>query len=376
MRSLEYKKAINQVKYCYSIDPDAKYLKQLIHINNAMREYDKALELIEEYIEKYPDDDLGFLFASDMYAIKGDYNKAKDYLLKCLIVDPAYLHGECEIDYYSYILNEIDHEKIIEKYYNKIKRSQRDEHKATVYYWLANYFSVHGLIDSTIKNLNIFYNLVEAHNSPSSISWNNLINIPFYLYVGRENVAQKIYDKYGDIGTYKDDDLSKGWIYLYENKYIEAHQFIDNIIMKFKNEGSLWSLGQTYFLKGMIYLRSKDYHNAIATFEKALTYQPHYPHYYSMFSTVDSDVYLLISQASLQLQDKIAARDWIEKAYQLNSFEPRIQYQMALIEHDAGNHEKAKEYLKYSLDIWKYADTDFAPSMEAKQKWTEWNQVN
>ena len=146
--------------------------------------------------------------------------------------------------------------------------------------------------------------------------------------------------------------------------------------MQFTNERDLFYLEGPYFLKGMIYLRSKDYQNAIATFEKALTYHPHYPHYYSMFAAVDSDIYLLISQASMQLQDQVSAREWIEKAYQLNSFEPRIQYQMALIEHDAGNHEKSKEYLKYCLDVWKYADTDFSPSIEAKKKWVEWNQVN
>ena len=95
-----------------------------------------------------------------------------------------------------------------------------------------------------------------------------------------------------------------------------------------------------------------------------------------MFHSFDYDIYLLISQASLQLQDQISAREWIEKAYQLNSFEPRIQYQMALIEHDAGNYEKANEYLKYCLDIWKHADEDFTPSIEAKQKWSEWNQIN
>ena len=57
------------------------------------------------------------------------------------------------------------------------------------------------------------------------------------------------------------------------------------------NEGDLFYLGGPHFLKGMIYLRSNDYQNAIATFEKALTYQPHdYPHYHSMFPTDDSDV--------------------------------------------------------------------------------------
>ena len=72
----------------------------------------------------------------------------------------------------------------------------------------------------------------------------------------------------------------------------------------------------------------------------------------------------------------ISAKEWIEKAYQLNSFKPRIQYQMALLEHDAGNHPKALIFLEHCLKIWKNADADFAPAVEAKQKWAEWNQIN
>ena len=48
----------------------------------------------------------------------------------------------------------------------------------------------------------------------------------------------------------------------------------------------------------------------------------------------------------------------------------------ALIEHDAGNHAKAFGYLEHCLKIWKNADEDFAPAVEAKHKWAEWNQIN
>ena len=76
------------------------------------------------------------------------------------------------------------------------------------------------------------------------------------------------------------------------------------------------------------------------------------------------------------MNDAEAALKWALKAYKTSPFEPLIQYQMALIEHDAGNYEKANEYLKYCLDIRKHADEDFTPSIEAKQKWSEWNQIN
>ena len=90
----------------------------------------------------------------------------------------------------------------------------------------------------------------------------------------------------------------------------------------------------------------------------------------------DVEVYLLISQAYFQLNDKEAALEWALKAYKISPFEPLIQYQMALVVNEAGNHEKAMQYLEYCLDIWKHADADFSPYIEAKQKWAEWNQIN
>ena len=87
-------------------------------------------------------------------------------------------------------------------------------------------------------------------------------------------------------------------------------------------------------------------------------------------------VFLLMSQSHRQLGNVKSAREWIEKAYRIDSFDPHIQYQMALLEYDAGNHVKGVEYLKYCLEIWKYADDDFPPLMEAKEKLRSWNQIN
>ena len=83
-----------------------------------------------------------------------------------------------------------------------------------------------------------------------------------------------------------------------------------------------------------------------------------------------------MSQSYHQLGDMKSAREWIEKAHHIDSFGPRIQYQMALLEYDDGNHEKAMEYLEYCLEIWKHADDDFPPLMEAREKLRSWNQIN
>ena len=41
-----------------------------------------------------------------------------------------------------------------------------------------------------------------------------------------------------------------------------------------------------------------------------------------------------------------------------------------------GNSKKALEHLEIVLNVWKNADVEFKPAIEAREKWTQWNQVN
>ena len=126
-------------------------------------------------------------------------------------------------------------------------------------------------------------------------------------------------------------------------------------------------------------MKENKYQDAIIEFKKLLNNSPwSRVKYFSMSRVAGNDVgvYLLLSQAYFQLNDTEAALKWALKAYEISPFEPLIQYQMALVVNEAGNHEKAMQYLEFCLDIWKHADKDFSPAMEAKQKWTEWNEVN
>ena len=212
------------------------------------------------------------------------------------------------------------------------------------------------------------------------MGWRNLLRIPNYIYIGRYDIAKNIYEEYGKTGQVKDDVLSNVWLKMYENKIIEAKKLVNNKLETKIIAGDLIHLTEHYFLKGLISLKENQFQDAIVSFKKILNLSIYSapPHYFSFgpLSGHNLAVYLLISQAYFQLNDAEAALKWALKAYKISPFEPLIQYQMALIVHEAGNNEKAMQYLKYCLDIWKHADEDFAPAIEAKQKWTEWNQIN
>ena len=41
-----------------------------------------------------------------------------------------------------------------------------------------------------------------------------------------------------------------------------------------------------------------------------------------------------------------------------------------------GNRKKAIKHLDISMETWKDADPIYKPAIEAREKWTQWNQIN
>ena len=41
-----------------------------------------------------------------------------------------------------------------------------------------------------------------------------------------------------------------------------------------------------------------------------------------------------------------------------------------------GNRNKALEHLKIVLNVWENADATYTPAIEAREKWSQWNEVN
>ena len=159
--ALLFDKALSQIEYCYSKDPSADYLMQFIFTYRSNRDYNKALKYANEYTMKYPNDDLGYLHTAVLYQQKGNYKKARENWYNSLIVDPEYLGAELLVDFYSYVLKEISYDQLIEKYHYKMEQSISDEDKGQVCWFLSEYYSVPGQIDSSIYYANRSFQLLE-----------------------------------------------------------------------------------------------------------------------------------------------------------------------------------------------------------------------
>ena len=51
-------------------------------------------------------------------------------------------------------------------------------------------------------------------------------------------------------------------------------------------------------------------------------------------------------------------------------------FELAKSYYAGGNRNKALEHLEIVLNIWENADATYKPAIEAREKWTKWNQAN
>lgn len=51
-------------------------------------------------------------------------------------------------------------------------------------------------------------------------------------------------------------------------------------------------------------------------------------------------------------------------------------FELAKSHYANGNRNKALEHLEIALNVWENADDTYKPAIEAREKWSQWNEVN
>ena len=108
-----------------------------------------------------------------------------------------------------------------------------------------------------------------------------------------------------------------------------------------------------------------DYHEALSTYIESLAL---FPRHYDLRKSIGKMHRLLgDNEQSIEIFKQLLLRS--PKSGELN-------FEVAKSYYADGNRKKAIEYLENTLDTWGNADSSYKPSIEAREKWTEWNQAN
>jgi tetratricopeptide (TPR) repeat protein len=79
-----------------------------------------------------------------------------------------------------------------------------------------------------------------------------------------------------------------------------------------------------------------------------------------------------IGRCYRKLKEHEKAEKSLQEVLKIEPFNPKFNYEIALVYWDWGRKEKALEYLNRTLYVWEDADPDYKPAQKARDKLTEW----
>jgi tetratricopeptide (TPR) repeat protein len=98
----------------------------------------------------------------------------------------------------------------------------------------------------------------------------------------------------------------------------------------------------------------KQYTKAIENFQKGLEYEPS-----------DGELLRRIGQCRRELKQYEKAENVLLNSLKYRPYNPKLNYELALLYLDMGNKEKALKHVKVALEVWKDADEEFKPAQLA-----------
>jgi len=119
------------------------------------------------------------------------------------------------------------------------------------------------------------------------------------------------------------------------------------------------------YLRGKVLENEGKYHEALTTYNESLSY---YPRHFELRKAIGK-VHRILGDYGQSIH--------IFKQLLLPlPISGELNYEIAKSYYAGGNRQKALEHLKNTLDVWKNADATYKPAIDARIKWSEWNEVN
>jgi tetratricopeptide (TPR) repeat protein len=105
-----------------------------------------------------------------------------------------------------------------------------------------------------------------------------------------------------------------------------------------------------------------EYEQAILDYQKSLELAP------TEFMAFEG-----MGRCFRKLKDYEKAEKSLQDALKIRPFNPKFNYEIALVYWDWGKKEKALEHLERALYVWEDADPEYKPAQKARDKLAEWN---
>ena len=354
--------AINEYKTILELDPEQfDYVIVIGDLYEEAGKPDSALIYYKHYANQFPKDYKSYSNIGEHYLKIAEFELATEYFEKAILLEPSIISLSIKIAKIESRTGKFD---LAEKQLFELLRiSKTTSDSADVYKAISKLFRLQGKVSASLNYFDKYIDLIKIFQSPLRVTVQRAFTIGSYFAAGQEKRAFKILK---NIEAEFEPPLDKVAAFGYLFAYLQledadnAEKQIPDAEQLAKGFGEESLLANVYYAWGRIYYMRGEYEKALENHKIFYELQPTY---FSM------NIYLC--QCYRELGENREAEKYILESLKYYPFGPKINYEAALIYLNLGDRNKALDHLILSNDIWIYADPNYKPAQEAKEKLKE-----
>lgn len=354
--------AIKEYQIILKLDPEQfEFLNFIGDLYQKIGEADSALFYYQEYSRQFPKDYKSYKNIGDHYKTAAEFEKAKEYYEKAILIESDKIELPIALAVVELRLGEFD--EVLNSYNQLLANSNSAEDSAAVLSSLSTYYAIIGKADKSLSANQEMLDIYRRTQPVLRVLVQQVFQIEKYIVAGEEEKAFSLLAK---IESEFEPPLDKVAAFGYLFGYIEtgehekAESYIPIATELAKVFGEEMLLSNVNYGMARIYQLREEYENAIEYYQLFLEKNPtNYP------------MHTFMSECYRGLKEYDKAEESIQLALKHYPYRSPILFEASKLYFEMGEDEKALEYLKQANEIWKDADADYKPAIEAKAKLQE-----
>ena len=355
--------ALSEYERILELDPKRyDYLQEIAQIYESQTEFEKALDVYKQYTEHFPDNLESFTAIGSLYRNLGDHEQAKAYYKKANLIEPENIQVLLSL---ANIESDLGNFKsALEQHSEALEVCKTPNQRSRVFHSFRGYYEKRGQFERALDYIQQARAEQEKYLAPLQLLLNNIGYIETYVNAGKQSFAfESLKNMEGKVIPFLQTLLPLGYLefYLATEDADNIEKTIEGVETFIKSWGMESFRYFVFFARGRISEIRGEYEQAILGYQKSFEFAP-------------TDLMILenLGRCYRKLKEYGKAEKSLQDALKVEPFNPKSNYEIALVYWDMGRKEKALEHLTRSLFVWENADPEYKPAAQAREKLREW----
>ncbi|MDD5695176.1 MAG: adenylate/guanylate cyclase domain-containing protein [Bacteroidales bacterium] len=352
----EFGSCIREYKTILALDPGrTSTLEQLGDMSIQMGNLDSAEYYYTLYSKAAPGEYGPYYDLGVLYIFMNDFEKAGKSLENAQIIAPGNVAVILILAGVQVLQGNM--EKAEDNYIKALEASRSAQDSASVYFRMQEYYHYTGQVRRAIEFFNKGINRYSMYGSPLEIAQKSDDVAEYYVQCGKPEEGYRLLKQSEEqLGSHFRKVTAFGYMFYYIElgNADEAEKYLPDALQALDDFSIQVAMDEIYRAQGRIAELRKNYSSALEYYTK-----------YHEMNPSDWDPQRWISTCQRELGDLKKAKKSLETALKYNPWDPKSNYEAALLYLEMGDRQKAGEHLGRTLEIWKNADTGYQPYEDA-----------